>query len=129
MNVQEQFERVVRSPLNALSANELKPVALAFWHENYLPALDNLENIELQRSGYLIDLFAAFNCVEDARHEKLMQLLDEIKKELADRLEEIHRLSEHFSDDEIAQEWGLAEDANEAVHDLLPYQTRHYAHA
>ncbi len=127
---QEQFEKVVRSPLGTLASDELKPVALALWHENYVPNLDNLNHeSELQKAGYLIDFMSSFNCVDESRQRELMRLTNEIKSTLSELLELSRQCEAEFSEDELAQEWCLKEDATEAVYDLLEYQTRHYVHA
>lgn len=129
MNAQKQFETVVRSPLGNLASVDLKPIALALWYENYLPKLDNLSDSELQKAGYLIDLMSAFNCVAASRQQELMLLSDKIKTKLKGLLGASEQYRADFSEDEIAQEWGLTEDVTEAVYGLLEYQTRHYIHA
>lgn len=128
--VQEQFEKVVRLPLDTLAPAELKPVALALWHEDYVPKLDNLNHeSELQKAGYLIDFMSSFNCVDESRQRELIQLVNEIKSTLSELFELSRQCEAKFSEDELAQEWCLKEDATEAVYDLLEYQTRHYVHA
>ncbi|MEL6579422.1 MAG: hypothetical protein AAFQ14_06705 [Cyanobacteria bacterium J06621_12] len=128
MNVQQQFEQVVSSSFDTLSAEELKPVAVSLWHENYTPKLANLDSTELQKAGYVIDLLASFNCVSEDRQLKLMKLTEEIRAKLSSVLEEMEALTAELDLDPIAKEWCLTQDVSDAVYDLLEYQTRHYVH-
>jgi hypothetical protein len=129
MNAQQQFEKVVSSSFDTLSSEDLKPLALGLWYEDYVPELNGLGLVELQKAGYLLDLFASFNCVSENRQLELMELTKEIKQNLSDFLEQMESCyTLKLEVDVIAQEWCLTEDVSEAVHDLLKYQTRHYVH-
>ena len=55
MNLDQQFRKVVSSPLATLSAEDLKPIALAVWHEDYAPNLNYMGLHELQKAGYVFD--------------------------------------------------------------------------
>ena len=43
MTLQQQFENLVGSSLANLDSEDLKPVALGFWYEDYTPNLDKNE--------------------------------------------------------------------------------------
>lgn len=129
LQVQEQFEKVVRSPLRNVESEDLKPVALALWHEDYTPRLDNLTHtLEFQKAGYLVDLMSSFSCVSDDRYESLDSLLDEIRL-VVSRMMDYQYNESDLSEDELAKEWCLPDDVNDVMPDLLEYQTRHYVHA
>lgn len=128
MNRQQQFYKVISSSFANLSLLELKPIALAFWHENYIPNLQDLSFLELQKAGYLIELFANFNCVSDTRQLELMKLVAQIKQDLPLPIKPTKILTSRSSVDAIAQEWNLSEDLSSLMQYLLPFQTRHYIH-
>ncbi|MCC0175810.1 hypothetical protein I4641_02290 [Waterburya agarophytonicola K14] len=124
MTLQQQFENLVGSSLTNLNSEDLKPVALGFWYEDYTPNLDKMNSMELRRAGYLLDLFMSFNCVSDLRQIELMALTQKIKENLP----ELKLVTSSKSLDPIAQEWDLDEDISTAIQPLLQYQTRHYVH-
>ena len=125
MNLQQQFENIVRSSLNLLDSEDLKSIALGLWYENYTPKFDGMNSIELRRTGYLLDLFMSFNCVSDTRQLELMTLTRKIK----DKLSDSQSITFSSNLDPIAQEWHLDEDVSAAIQPLLKYQTRHYVHS
>lgn len=125
MNLQQQFENIVRSSLNFLDSEDLKSIALGLWYENYTPKFDGMNSIELRRTGYLLDLFMSFNCVSDTRQLELMTLTRKIK----DKLSDSQSITFSSNLDPIAQEWHLDEDVSAAIQPLLKYQTRHYVHS
>jgi len=124
MSLQQKFENIVSSSLTPLSPEDLKSIALGFWHKGYTPKLDGLNSLELRRAGYLVNLFMSFNCVSDTRQLELMALTQEIKEKLPN----LQAVTSHNSQDPIAQEWHLGEDISTAIQPLLKYQTRHYIH-
>lgn len=129
MNTKQQFESAVNSPLTSLSPEDLKPIALGLWYEDYTPELEGMNSTQLRRAGYLLDLFMSFNCVSDTRQAQLIKLTQEIRHNLSSfQLSTPIETSQHNLDP-IAIEWHL----NESVIDVMPYllefQTRHYAHA
>ena len=125
MNLQQQFENIVRSSLNLLDSEDLKSIALGLWYENYTPKFNGMNSIELRRTGYLLDLFMSFNCVSDTRQHELMTLTRKIK----DKLSDSQSITFSSNLDPIAQEWHLDEDVSAAIQPLLKYQTRHYVHS
>ncbi len=69
MSLNQQFKKVVSSPFSRLSVDDLKPIVLAFWHENYTPELSDLNSEELKKAGYLIDRFRGYNCIPKTQTE------------------------------------------------------------
>ena len=71
MSLDQQFRKAVSSPLATLSAEDLKPIALAVWHEDYAPNLNNMELHELQKAGYVVDRLMRFNSVSNERKREV----------------------------------------------------------
>ncbi len=126
MSLDQQFRKAVSSPLATLSAEDLKPIALAVWHEDYAPNLNNMELHELQKAGYVVDRLMRFNCVSNERKRELMGLVKNVKQALP---EESLCVSSSQDVEPLARKWNLSEDISRAIQALLPYQTRHYTHA
>ena len=129
MSLQHKFEYIVSSPLNLLTCEDLKPIALGFWYENYTPEVKEMNSVELCRAGYLIDLLMSFNCVSDDRQLELMKLTQKIEQSLSNLKLDLVAVGDRNSSDPIALKWGLNEDIFAALQPLLKYQTRHYVHS
>ena len=126
MSLNKQFKKAVRSPFYRLSVDDLKPIALAFWHENYTPELSDLNSEELKKAGYLIDRFRGYNCIPKTQKRELASLVKEVRQSLSEAAEVVD------SDDNLeplAQRWNLNEDVSHLMSPLLQYQTRHYVHS
>jgi len=125
MNLDKQFRNVVRTPFYRLSVDDLKPIALAFWHESYIPELDDLNSEELKKAGYLIDRFRGYNCIPRTQKRELASVIKEIEQSILVAVEAI----EHLENLEpLAEKWNLNEDVSHLMSSLLEYQTRHYVH-
>ena len=125
MNLDKQFRKVVSSPFSSLSVEDLKPIALAFWHEGYAPELSDLNSEELRKAGYLIDRFRGYNCISKVHKRKLAGLVNEVKQSLSEAVQVINNLENL---EPLAQKWNLNEDISHLISPLLQYQTRHYVH-
>ena len=126
MNIDKQFKKVVSSPFSNLSVEDLKPIALAFWHEGYVPELSNLNFKQLRKAGYLIDRFRGYSCISRVHKRKLASLVKELKQCLS----EVPEVIENADNLELlAQKWHLNEDVSHLMSPLLKYQTRHYIHS
>ncbi|MDJ0899913.1 MAG: hypothetical protein QNJ55_14000 [Xenococcus sp. MO_188.B8] len=126
MSLEQQFRKAVSSPFYSLSAEDLKPIALAFWHEDYIPELSDLDSEELRKAGYLIDRFRGYNCIPKPQKRKLASLVKEVEQSLSEAKEVVaHR----DNLEPLAQKWNLNEDISHLMSSLLEYQTRHYVHA
>ena len=126
MDLDKQFKKVVSSPFSSLSIEDLKPIALAFWHENYTPELSDLNSEELQKAGYLIDRFRGYNCIPKTHKQKLASLVKEVEQSLSGAVQVVDRADNL---EPLAQKWNLKEDVSHLMSPLLQYQTRHYVHS
>lgn len=126
MSLDQQFRQAVNSSLATLSAEDLKPIALAVWHEDYAPNLNDMNLDELKKAGYVVDRLMRFNCVSNDRKLELMRLVKGIKQTLP---QESLTVSVSQDVEPLARKWNLSEDISCAIQVLLPYQTRHYTNA
>ena len=127
MSLNQQFKKVVSSPFSRLSVEDLKPIALAFWHKNYTPELSYLNSEELRKAGYLIDRFRGYNCIPKSQKRELASLVNEVKQSLSETVEVADNNVENL--EPLAQKWNLKEDISHLMSPLLEYQTRHYVHS
>ena len=125
-NLNRQFKKAVRSPFHSLSVEDLKPIALGFWHEGYKPELSNFDLKELRKAGYLIDRFRGYNCVPQQHKRELGSLAREIEKSLSEVFQGVGTVE---NIEPLAEKWNLTEDVSHLMSSLLEYQTRHYVHA
>lgn len=125
MSLNKQFKKAVRSPFYRLSVDDLKPIALAFWHENYTPELSELNSEELKKAGYLIDRFRGYNCISKAQKRELASLVKEVEQSLSEVLQAVDNVENL---EPLAEKWNLKEDVSHLMSPLLEYQTRHYVH-
>ena len=126
MNLSKQFKKAVKSPFYSLSVDDLKPIALAFWHENYTPELSDLNSEELKKAGYLIDRFRGYNCIPKTQKRELAKLVKEVEQSLSGVLQVVDSADNL---EPLAQKWNLKEDVSHLMSPLLEYQTRHYVHS
>ncbi len=127
MSLNKQFKKVVNSPFSCLSVDDLKPIALAFWHENYTPELSELNSEELKKAGYLIDRFRGYNCIPKSQKQKLASLVNEVKQSLSETVEVADNNVDNL--EPLARKWNLKHDVSHLMSPLLQYQTRHYVHS
>ena len=127
MSLNKQFKKAVRSPFYRLSVDDLKPIALAFCHENYTPEISELNSEELKKVVYLIDRFRGYNCIPKSQKRKLASLVNEVKQSLSETVEVADLNVENL--EPLAQKWNLKEDVSHLMSPLLQYQTRHYVHS
>ena len=128
MNLQQQFESAVNSPLTSLSPKDLEPIALGLWYEDYTPKIKGMNSTQLRRTGYLLDLLMSFNCVSDTRQAELIKLTQEIRQNLSNFQSIVPIETPQNNLDPIAIEWHLGESVVNVMQSLLEFQTRHYAH-
>ncbi len=124
MNRDALLKKIAVQGIEATSFDEMVVLACAFWHEGFVPNLDNIKHLdaeELKVAGYLVEIFSTFNCVDDSKAKSLQAFANHIKQ---------HILPQPDKDnpDEIAAEWGLKENLDQHLGKLLYYQTRHYKH-
>ena len=120
MKTQRVFNRLVSNDFANASPEDVKTVALAVWHESFVPTVEHLRKEALKRAGYLVDKLMRFNCVPTAVKQQLCNLRDQLlqfAEAVASKCEK------------LAKQWGLASDLKREVSSLLEFQTRHYQHA
>ena len=125
MSLNKQFKKAVSSPFYRLSVDDLKPIALGFWHEGYTPELRDLNLEERRKAGYLIDRFRGYNCISKTHKRKLASLVKEVRQSLSEAAE-VADSADNL--EPLAQKWNLNEDVSHLMSPLLQYQTRHYVH-
>lgn len=116
--------KVAKQGLSASSTDEIVKLACGFWHEGFFPDIDSVKPLPVEQQkivGYLTEFFSTFNIVEKERAIKLVDLAHDLKIQIAPVVNESNA-------DEIAAEWGLADNLNGFHKDILFYQTRHYVH-
>jgi hypothetical protein len=129
MSLNKQFRKAVRTPFYSLSIEDLKPIALAFWHECYTPELSNFNSFnseELKKAGYLIDRFRGYNCIPKSQKRELASLVKELETRLSEVSQDVNSVENL---EPLANKWDLKEDISHLISPLLKYQTRHYTHA
>ena len=126
MSLDLQFQKTLKTSFKDLSVEDLKPIALGFWHENYLPALKNLNSEEQRKAGYLIDRFRGYNCISKHQKQKLASLSKQIKDDLSQTTQIAGKVDNL---EPLARRWMLEEDISHLISPLLKYQTRHYSHS
>ena len=124
MDIQQLLEKIPRQGLDATSTDEMVELVCAYWYENYGPDLERtlqLSHQQLPVIGYLTQYFSTFNCVDDARALQLVEVTNKIK--------DVVKPSQSENVDDNAARWGLRENINKFLVDILCYQTCHYKHA
>jgi hypothetical protein len=125
MSLNKLFRKAVRTPFSSLSVEDLKPIALAFWHECYTPELSNFNSEELQKAGYLIDRFRGYNCISKLQKRELASLVRKLELSLLEVSQDVNNVDNL---EPLAEKWNLKEDISRLMSPLLEYQTRHYTH-
>ena len=123
MNLDRQFNKIVTSSFSDLSVEDIKPIVLGLWHENYTPQLNKYKLEELRKAGYLIDRFRGYNCISKIQKRKLASLVNEVKQNLPEAVEVSNKIENL---EPLARKWNLNEDVSHLISPLLEYQTRHY---
>lgn len=124
MTTQELLEKISHHGLDSSSKEEIIRLACAYWHEDFLPDIGRILKLgreQQKRAGYLTELFSMYHCVDESRALQLVALAHRIKT----RAKPPHN---NNNPDQIAAEWGLVENINPFLGDILYYQTRHYKH-
>lgn len=124
MNTFALLKKISAHKLSEASSKEIVEIACAYWHEQFLPELKDIESLPLEQQkviGYMTEFFSTFNCVDKEQAMKLINIANTIKKH-------IQPFQSSSNTDEIAAEWGLIENLNNFHKDILQYQTRHYQH-
>jgi hypothetical protein len=98
---QRTFDRSVSYDFHQASLEDVKEVALAIWHVNFVPVVDHLSGKSALAAGYVIDKLMRFNCVSQELKSKLREVLSELKFFVNVTLVNVKGC------DKLAQKWGL----------------------
>jgi len=118
------LKKVTGQNLENSSVEEITELACAYWHENFVPALEDIEILSKDqqiKAGYITEFFSTFNCIDRDQTLRLVEISTALKMKFKPAENEKNT-------DEIAAEWGLSENLNRFHKDILFYQTRHYKH-
>ncbi len=126
MSLDQQFKEAVSYPLDTLTVEDLKPIALAIWYEDYTPNLNDLGLKESRKAGYVVDSLMRFSCVSNDRKRELLQIVQDINELTAEIMQSTEA---SLSEEPLAAKWHLCDDIAQLLQELLPYQTRHYVHS
>lgn len=123
--VYKALDRVARSGLVDAPVDDMVTVALAVWHEGFVPNTTWVKKLD-QRSqlvvGYVVEFLAGFNVLCNEERKKLLRFSRKLKPSNPQFVEpDAYR-------DELATEWGLKNDLTPYFEHLSHFQTRHYGH-
>lgn len=120
MDVQNEFEKLVKSEPEDVVFEELKVVALAIWYQSFTP---NVSFVSTQHQArmtcYLLERLIRFNCVNSERYDELEEVIRTLESQVTIEPVETQCVSK------AARRWGLKSDLKQLFIELLPYQTRH----
>ncbi len=119
------LSRIVKSKLVIADPNDMVLLALAFWHEGFVPDFDWTKELDEDGQhivGYLTEFFAGFNVLCHEEREQLLRFVNKLKP-----LTPKNIAPDEYRD-ELATEWGLEHDITPYFEYLSHYQTRHYDH-
>ncbi len=120
---QTTFNSLVNNDFKQASVEDVKVVALAMWHENFVPCVEHFSEKATLAAGYVVDKLMRFNCVSPELKAQLRTLLSKLRQ-----LVKVTPVVVKGCD-KLAQRWGLKSDLKMHVRQLSSYQTRHYVHA
>ncbi|WP_210499425.1 hypothetical protein [Vibrio crassostreae] len=123
---QHAFNKLVNRDFKLASHEDVKSVALAVWHENFVPDVSNLDLQSARAANYVLDRLMRYHCVN--RDEQFA--LDSLVNKLSDKfgLKPLTNLPKDRKVDRSARQWGLTSDLRVLFREMAPYQTRHYQH-
>ncbi|OZG70327.1 hypothetical protein BTA51_26800 [Hahella sp. CCB-MM4] len=123
--VHNALERVANSGLVDTPVDDLVMVALAVWHEGFVPdevwakRLDSMSQLVV---GYVVKFLSRFNVLCAEEYEKLQQFSAKLKPSTPPQVK-----PDEYRDD-LATAWGLEHDLTPYFKHISHYQTRHYVH-
>ncbi len=117
--------RIAKSRLVNTNAEDMTMVALAFWHEGFVPDVEWAKALDPKGQlvvGYVVEFLAGFNVLCGEERDNLLSVADNLRPftPLAVEPDEYR--------DELATEWGLEQDITPYFEYISHYQTRHYIH-
>jgi hypothetical protein len=125
INVQLEFETLVKEPNQPTTSERLKLVALALWYQDFVPSVDSFDGKCVALAGYVLDKLTRYNCLSSEKKSYLRtHLLSELERKKAALFS-----VESSSNDMLAKQWGTSVDLKKEFRGLLPYQKRHFQHS
>ncbi|ASA58014.1 hypothetical protein [Vibrio gazogenes] len=126
MKAQHAFDRLVSRDFKEASSEDVKSVALAVWHENFVPDVSQLDARSARAANYLLDRLMRYNCVTPEEQKKLLDVVNLLSRQF--RIGKTTVMPHDRKVDKYARKWGLKSDLKLMLRAMLPYQTRHYRH-
>jgi hypothetical protein len=123
--VYKALESVATSGLLNTPVEGLVIVAIAIWHEGFVPDYSWVKQLDQESQlvvGYMAEFFAGFNVLCDEERKKLLQFSEEFKPSNP------AYVKPDDNRDELATQWGLEHDLPPYFEHLSHFQTRHYNH-
>ena len=123
--VYNALERVAQSGLLQASVDDLVAIAVAMWHEGFVPDntwVSTLDQKSQSVVGYMAEFFAGFNVLCNEERKRLLWFAEKLKPSSPQYVKpDDYR-------DELATQWGLEHDLTPYFGHLSHFQTRHYQH-
>ncbi|WP_103654445.1 hypothetical protein [Agarilytica rhodophyticola] len=123
--VYDALGRVAESRLRNTSVEDIVAVALAVWHEGFVPDVSwakKLNPTSQRVVGYALEFLAGFNVLCHEERECLLSFSNQLRSADIPYVEpDPHR-------DDLATDWGLKHDITPYFEHLSHFQTRHYGH-
>ena len=123
--VYSALKQVAKSTLSNAPVDGLVTVAVAVWHEGFVPDYEWVRKLDKKSQlvvGYMLEFLAGFNVLCKEERDNLLSLAETLKP-----ANPPHVKPDPFRD-ELATEWGLEHDLTPYFEHLSHFQTRHYGH-
>lgn len=130
---QHAFNTLVQNRLSDTPSEPFITLFVAIWYEEFVPDITQLTELdEIARAGYLLEKLMTFHCTTRDVRCALAAPVDELirKASICVELLPIESIlnAKQCDGDGLALRWHLKEDIRRQVQDVLPFQTRQYAH-
>lgn len=128
---QAAFERLTMSrDFSRVNQEDLKQVALAVWHEGFVPTVTE-KTVNKSAAGYVVDKLRRFSCVPESSKVELTHLAERLKASSGVAMTHVdyrEKLAQAKRLDPLAKDWGLDSDLKQEVRSLMDFQRRNYRH-
>lgn len=128
MEAQLAFERLVSRDFKEASLDDVKSLALAIWHESFVPDVSKLDAKSSRSANYLLDKLMRYNCVTREEKNNLREVIHILSQRFDLHADNGSEICPNTKLDKLAIRWGLESDLKQMLREMLPYQTRHYKH-
>jgi hypothetical protein len=123
--VYKALASVAKSSLLNTPVEDLVKVAVAMWHEGFVPDYSWVKKLDQESQrvvGYMAEFFAGFNVLCNEERKTLLQFSEQLKPSNP------QYIKPDDNRDELATQWGLEHDLPPYFEHLSHFQTRHYEH-